>query len=236
MIGGFLHRAGQIGRESAQVFSAARSVLAGAADCGRLLRVVVVRPARTRTGSLHRYPSPVGRSALPPGAPPAFFSSAPAMLRDRRRVAHFRGELGEALIFRPYLPCLRQGFAQQEEGTEECSSPNGSRARHAHWLCRDAVTRRSSRGLSARVRGRQRPLSWMATRLPAPSSAVRPTCFTAVNTRHAADRVAGSGLRASDTVGMNWNHLARTWPGGFLLSEEPFPVGRCACGQDQEGT
>jgi Tat protein secretion system quality control protein TatD with DNase activity len=74
----------------------------------------------------------------------------------------------------------------------------------------------------------------MATRSPAPLSAARPTCFTASSTHRAADAVAR--LIPHDPILSETDHRTLTRAGGFLLSEEPTPAGRCACGQEQEGT
>ena len=234
MIGGFLHLNDTLGRENAQDFRVWESILAQCGSCGSLQDVVVDCALRLRPGSLNRYHTPVGWSARPPGTPPAFFLCKTADLSDRRRTASLAARARGALIFQSILPSCTQGRPLEKEGTLRCSSLNGSRAQLARLHLQVVATRRLSRGSSARAQARPRLSCWMATRSPAPSSAVRPTCFTAVSTHRAADSVARLIPRAP--ILSETDHRAMMRPGGFLLSEEPTPVGRCACGQDQEGT
>lgn len=234
MIGGFLHLNDPLGRENAQDFMVPESILAQRGSCGSLQDVVVDCALRLRSGSLNRYPTPDGWSARPPGTPPAFFLSKIADLSDRRRTASLPARAHGALIFQPILPSFPQGRRLEKEGTQRCSSPNGSRAQLAPLHLQVVATHRLSRGSSARAQARPRLSCWMATRSPAPLSAARPTCFTASSTHRAADAVAR--LIPHDPILSETDHRTLTRAGGFLLSEEPTPAGRCACGQEQEGT
>lgn len=234
MIGGFLHLNDPLGRENAQDFMVPESILAQRGSCGSLQDVVVDCALRLRSGSLNRYPTPDGWSARPPGTPPAFFFSKIADLSDRRRTASLAARAHGALIFQPILPSFPQGRRLEKEGTQRCSSPNGSRAQLAPLHLQVVATHRLSRGSSARAQARPRLSCWMATRSPAPLSAARPTCFTASSTHRAADAVAR--LIPHDPILSETDHRTLTRAGGFLLSEEPTPAGRCACGQEQEGT
>jgi len=234
MIGGFLHLNDPLGRENAQDFMVPESILAQRGSCGSLQDVVVDCALRLRSGSLNRYPTPDGWSARPPGTPPAFFFSEIADLSDRRRTASLAARAHGALIFQPILPSFPQGRRLEKEGTQRCSSPNGSRAQLAPLHLQVVATHRLSRGSSARAQARPRLSCWMATRSPAPLSAARPTCFTASSTHRAADAVAR--LIPHDPILSETDHRTLTRAGGFLLSEEPTPAGRCACGQEQEGT
>jgi hypothetical protein len=234
MIGGFLHLNDPLGRENAQDFMVPESILAQSGSCGSLRDVVVTFALRLRSGSLNRYPTLDGWSARPPGAPPAFFLFENRYLSDRRRTASLAVRASAALIFLPILPSCAQGRPLEKEGTQRCSSPNGSPAQLAPLHLQVVATRRLSRGSSARAQARPRLSCWMATRSPAQSSAARPTCFTAVSTHRAADAVARLIPRAP--ILSETDHRTLTWAGGFLLSEEPTPAGRCARGQEQEGT
>lgn len=234
MIGGFLHLNGLLGRENAQDFRVPESILARPMPCGSLHGVLVTRSLRVRSGSLHRYPSPVGWSARPPGAPPAFLPPARVASRDRRRPANISGRFNRTLIFFPVMPSCVPALSLNKEGTYRCSSPNGSPARLAPLHLPAVATRRLSRVLSARAPARPRPSFLMATRLPALSWAARPTCFTASSTPRAADGAAR--LRPRAPALSKTDHRTLTRSGGFLLSEEPFPAAHGACGQEQEGT
>jgi len=234
MIGGFLHLNDPLGRENAQDFKVRESVLAQRGSCGSLRGVVVTNALRLRSGSLNRYPTLDGWSARPPGTPPAFFRCENADLSHRRRTASPAARAHGALIFQSILPSCMQGRPIEKEGTQKCSSPNGSRAQPAPLHFQVVATRRLSRGLSARAQARPRLSCWMATRSQAPSSVVQPTCFIASSTHRAAD--AAARLIPRIAVLSETDHLALTWPGGFLLSKEPTPAGRLALGQEQEGT
>lgn len=223
MIGGFLHLNDPLGRENAQDFKVSESILAQRGSCGSLHDVVVTCALRLRSGSLNRYPSPHGRSARPPGTPPAFFFRENATLLDRRRFANLAFRAHAALIFQPILPSCVQGRPLAKEGTQRCSSPNGSLAQLAPLHSQVVATRRLSRGSSARAQARPRRSCWMATRSPAQSSAGQPTCFTAGSIHRAADDVARLIPRAP--ILSETNHRTLTRSGGFLLSERTVSRG-----------
>jgi hypothetical protein len=234
MIGGFLQASSQLGQEMAQVFSGFESDLAVRKSCGSVGLVVAVQEFWTGTGSLNRYPSSDGRSAFPLGSPPIFFTFASVFSPDRRSLAHFSGNAGSAFAEGVDMSSCLAGKQHNKEGYQECRLRNGLRVPCAPLLSQVVATRRLNKASSGRARARAQRSCWMATRSPALSSAGRPTCFTASSTPRVADTVAGLTPRASNTS--KTDHRTLTRFGGFLLSEEPFPAGHCACGQEQEGT
>ena len=234
MIGGFLQASSQLGQEMAQDFSGFESDLAVRKSCGSVGQVVAVQDVWTGTGSLNRYPSSDGRSALPLGSPPIFFTFASVFSPDRRSLAHFSANVGSAFPEARDMQSCLAGKQCNKEGYQECRLRNGLRVLRAPLLSQVVATRRLNKASSVRAQARVRRSCWMATRSPALSSAGRPTSFIASSTPRAADTVARLIPRASNTS--KTDHRTLTRFGGFLLSEEPFPAGHCACGQEQEGT
>lgn len=237
MIGGILQAKTGVGRETAKFFAPSESGLAVGTCCGSLLSVVVVHCFRTRTGSLYRYPSSDGRSALPLGSPPVFLPETSMFSSDRRSFAHAVRSIGPALGTGLHLGALRLGPTQRShkrKGCQQCRLPNGSRVPYAPLRLPLAVTRRWSRVLSAQVRVLVRPSCWMATRSPALLSVVRQTLSIASATPRAAEDAAG--LIPRFPLSRHVNHRAARRSGGFLLSEDLSPHGRRPRDQEPEGT
>lgn len=234
MIGGFLQADGRLGRESAQDFSGPETGLAGLETCGNLIRVVAVHLLRTGTGSLNRYPSPDGRSALPLGSPPIFFALASVFSSDRQSLAHFDRNGGSAFAGASDVASSGAGIQHNMEGYQECRLRNGSRVPYAPLRSQGVGTRRLNKASSVQAQARVRLSCWTATRLPVPLSAARPTLSIASATPRAAEDVAG--LTPRITTRTTINHRIARRSGGFLLCEEPSFAGRCPRGQEPEGT
>lgn len=237
MIGGFLQAEARVGRETAKFFAVSESDLAAAGCCGSLSLVVVVHLFRTRTGSLYRYPSSNGQSPLPLGALPIFFTDTPPLSLDRRSFANAVHSIGPAAGTGLHLYAFSLGRTQRShnrKGCQLCRLPNGSRALSAPSHSQLAATRRWSRASSGQARVRAQLSCWTATRSPVPLSAVPQTSSIASATRRAADRAAG--LNPRDILLRHINHRSARRSGGFLLSEDLSPHGRCPRDQEPEGT
>ena len=217
MIGGFLQDGRRLGREMAQLFCASETDLAMAPRCGSLASVVAVHPLRTGTGSLNRYPSPDGRSALPLGSPPIFSSANSAPFRHRRTLAHGGGGVGPGAGTDLHLDALDTGYVHgthNRKGCQKCRLPNGSQVPFAPLRLPLAATRRLSRVSSGRARGPVRLSCWMATLSRVPSSVARPTSSIASATPRAAEPVAGRIPRGTSLIALNHRTVSRS--GGFF--------------------
>lgn len=237
MIGGFLQADMRFWRETAKFFALSETGLAPADRCGSLPSVVAVRSCRTGTGSLYRYPSSNGRSALPLGSPSIFFPAWSKASADRQSSAHVAHGIGPAAGTGLNLDALTICAIERpnsRKGCQLCRLPNGLRVRHAPLLSQLAATRRLSRASSGRVRAQGRLSFWTAIRSPGPSSAARPTSSTASATPRAAD--AAAGLNPSLAPSPYADHRTASRPGGFLLSEDLSPKGRSPRDQAPEGT
>ena len=217
MIGGFLQENGRCAREMAQLFGAVETGLAAEATCGSLEPVVAVQPLRTGTGSLNRYPSPDGRSALPLGSPPIFYRANSGAFLHRRTLAHIGGGVGPAAGTNLHLVALHIGYVQgthNRKGCQICRLPNGSQVPFAPLRLPLAATRRLSRVSSGRARGPVRLSCWMATLSRVPSSVARPTSSIASATPRAAEPVAGRIPRGTSLIALNHRTVSRS--GGFF--------------------
>lgn len=237
MIGGFLQDKACVGRDSAQLSQLSDTGLAARRSCGSLTPVVAVHPLRTGTGSLNRYPSPDGRSALPLGSPPIFSSANSAPFRHRRTLAHGGGGVGPGAGTNLHLDALDTGYVHgthNRKGCQKCRLPNGSQVPFAPLRLPLVATRRLSRASSGRARGPVRLSCWMATLSRVPSSAARPTSSIASATPRAAEPVAGLIPRGTSLIALN--HRTDWRSGGFFMSEDLSPQGRRPRGQEPEGT
>ena len=237
MIGGFLQDGRRLGREMAQLFCASETDLAMAPRCGSLAYVVAVHPLRTGTGSLNRYPSPDGRSALPLSSPPIFSSVFSGISRDRRSLAHAAGCVGPRAGTKLHISALSSELplgTHNRKGCQLCRLPNGSQVPFAPSHLPLVATRRLSRASSGRARVQARLSFLTATRSPVPSSVARPTWSIASATRRAADVVAGLTQPCATLI--ETNHRTARRSGGFLLSEDLSPMGRSPRDQEPEGT
>ena len=237
MIGGFMQAKAPVGRETAQFSAVSESDLAAAGCCGSLSLVVVVHRFRTRTGSLYRYPSSNGQSPLPLGALPIFFTDTSPRSPDWRSFAHAVHSIGPAAGTGLHLSALTLGptrSSHNRKGCHLCRLPNGSRVPYVPSHSQLAATRRLSRASSGQVRVRVQRSCWTATRSLVPLSAVPQTSSIASATPRAADRAAGLNPRAIPSSHIN--HRAARRSGGFLLSEDLSPHGRCPRDQEPEGT
>ena len=214
MIGGFLQADGRLGRDLAQVFSGPETGLAGVTSCGNLDAVVAVHPLRTGTGSLNRYPSPDGRSALPLGSPPIFFAETRPYTADRQSIAHDFRFVGPCAGTDLDVDALKAETPHIRKGYQECRLRNGSRAPYAPLGLQAVATRRLNRALSVRVPARARLSCWTETRSPGPLSAARPTLSIASATPRAAEDVAGLNPRI--TTRTTINHRIARRSGGFF--------------------
>ena len=236
MIGGFLQADRRIGRETAQFSARPETGLAAAGCCGSLAFVVAVHSFRTGTGSLYRYPSFNGRSALPLGSPSIFFPPCMDPSRDRRSSAQAAQGIGPAAGTGLHLVALTFDATERShcrKGCQLCRLPNGSRVRHAPLLSQLAATRRLSRASSGRARVQGRLSCWTAIRSPGLLSAARPTSSIASVTPRAADT---AGLTPPFAASRSADHRTASRPGGFLLSEDLSPKGRSPRDQAPEGT
>lgn len=237
MIGGFLQDKACVGRELAQLLQLSDTGLAARRSCGSLTPVVAVHPLRTGTGSLNRYPSPDGRSALPLGSPPIFSSANSELFRHRRTLAHVGGGVGPDAgtdLHRDALHTVYVYGTHNRKGCQKCRLPNGSQVPFAPSRLPLVATRRLSKALSGRARGPVRLSCWMATRSRVPLSAARPTSCIASATPRAAEPVAGLIPRGTSLIALN--HRTDWRSGGFFMSEDLSPKGRRPRGQEPEGT
>lgn len=234
MIGGFLQAKDQLGREMAQLSHGRKSRLAQADPCGSIRSAVAVRILRAGTGSLNRYPSPDGRSALPLGTSPVFSAGPSSLSADRRSLAHGFGCGGPGQGTDLDVAALSPGYTHNRKGYQVCNLPNGSQALFAQSHLQLVATRRLSRALSGPAQARARRSCWMATRSPALLSAARPTSSIASVTPRAAEGAAG--LTPPATFHISSHHRTLTRSGGFLLSEEPSTAGQPPRGKEPEGT
>ena len=239
MIGGLLQPKWRSARETAQIFGASVSGLADAGCCGSLACAVVVHSFQTRTDPLHRYPSFEGRSTLPLGAPPFFFTSAPRGAPGRRSFAHGLRRIGRAAGTGLHLSALSFGSTRRSrnrKGCLLCRLPNGSRVPHAPSHSQLAATRRLSRASSGLERVRAQRSCWTATLSAVRLSAARQTCCIARAIPAAANARAVAGFRPQDMNRHAVNHRALFGSGGFFMSEDLSSAGQPARSQAPEGT
>lgn len=234
MIGGLLQANTLPWRESAQDLGRVASRLANGLRCRRLDLAVAVSRKHAATGSLNRYPSPDGRSALPLCTPPIFSLSGSVGWDDRRSLAHGRNFIGRRAGTDLGLRALMVRTTLNRKGLSRCRLPNGSPLLPVQSHSLRVAIRRWSRALSAPVQVPVRPSFWMATPSQALSWAVRPTSCTASATPRAAEACVRLTPRRS--LPSLVNHRTALRPGGFLLSEEPSSAGQRPRGQEPEGT